>query len=83
MLKYLNKILRDLAFIQQSEPGKPLWKAKRFWLFILSLAVILAQVEYGWIIDAEAQMGILALINFLIGLLTKSATGFCWEEKDG
>jgi hypothetical protein len=76
------QILSQMIYIQaQSSPGKPWYKSKRFWTFALSLTALLLQTKtrLGWVIDPGTQLGLLTGINFIVGLLTKSPTGFAWE----
>ncbi len=80
----MSDFLKNLLLIQQSAPGKPLYQSKRFWCAIISLAAILIQTQtsLGWVIDPQTQMLLLTGINFVVGLLTKSPTGFAWAEDN-
>ena len=50
---------------------KQLIKSKTFWVNIIAIAVMLAQAKYGFIIDAESQLAILAVINLILRAVTK------------
>jgi hypothetical protein len=50
---------------------KTLIKSKTFWINIVALAVMLIQAKYGFIIDAEAQLALLAIINLVLRAITK------------
>lgn len=84
MTAQISKIIRDLVLIQHSEPGKPFWQSKRFWLGVLSLGALLAQTQtsLGWLADPGTQMVILITLNFVVGLVTKSPTGFAWDPEN-
>jgi uncharacterized membrane protein len=51
--------------------AKPVWKSKILWANLIAIVVLLAQSELGYEISAEAQGGILAVINILLRLITK------------
>jgi hypothetical protein len=84
MKEKIVQFLRELLLIQQSQPGKIFYQSKRFWSAVLSLAVILIQTQtgLGWLVDPEIQMLALTGVNFVVGLLTKSPTGFAWDEGE-
>ena len=46
-------------------------KSKTLWINIISIVAILAQAEFGFIIDAESQFALLAVINLLLRAITK------------
>lgn len=79
----LQRFFTQLYYIHQSQPGKPLWKSKRFYTFVLGVvAVGLQMIESRWIFDPGIQMIVLVVINFAVGLLSKSPTGFAWEPDN-
>jgi hypothetical protein len=82
MNQTLIKFFQQLVCTQQSEKGKPFYLSKRFWTFALSLVCYLAQLWKGYIIDPQAQILVLIVVNFIVGLLTKSPTGFAWAEDN-
>ena len=51
---------------------KPFWVSKTLWINLLAIIAIIAQgVTGNEVINAEAQVGILALINLVLRLVTK------------
>ena len=84
MPEILSKFFRELVLIQHSEPGKPIWQSKRFWLMVISLLALLGQTytRLGWLADPGTQMMVLIGLNFVVGLLTKSPTGFAWDPDN-
>ena len=55
---------------------KKFWKSKTFWMNIIAIAAIIAQAEYGFIIDPEAQFCILGVVNLIIRAVTKEGIGW-------
>jgi hypothetical protein len=51
--------------------GKRWYASKTLWLNIIGIAVIALQTQTGFVIDAEAQAAILAVINLVLRLVTK------------
>ena len=47
------------------------YTSKTLWLNLLAIAALVAQAEFGYILDTEAQAVILAGINLLLRALTK------------
>ena len=47
------------------------YTSKTLWLNLLAIAAFVAQAEFGYILDAEAQSVILAAINLLLRIITK------------
>lgn len=85
MTAQIGKFFQELVLIQHSEPGKPIWQSKRFWLCVaLPLVALLAQTQtrLGWLADPGTQAVILIVLNFVIGLVTKSPTGFAWDPDN-
>jgi uncharacterized membrane protein len=57
---------------------KTLLKSKTFWVNIVAIAVMLIQAKYGFVIDAEAQLALLAVINLVLRAVTKEE--IVWEK---
>ena len=47
------------------------YTSKTLWVNLLAIAALVVQGEFGYILDAEAQAVILAVINFLLRIVTK------------
>ena len=47
------------------------YTSKTLWLNLLAIAALVAQREFGYLLDAEAQAVILAGINLLLRIITK------------
>jgi uncharacterized membrane protein len=56
---------------------KTILKSKTFWLNILAIGALIAQAQYGFVIDAEAQVAILAVVNLVLRAITKEE--IVWE----
>ena len=53
---------------------KHFWKSKTFWVNLLGIGAIVSQWATGTeVIDAEAQVAILAVVNLVLRLVTKEA----------
>lgn len=52
---------------------KKWYLSKTVWMNLVGVAAILIQTQTGFIIDAEAQAAILALINLVLRAVTKEA----------
>ena len=50
---------------------KTLIKSKIFWTNLLAVVVMLVQAKYGFVIDVEAQLALLAVINIILRAVTK------------
>lgn len=46
-------------------------RSKTLWMNIIAIAAIIAQVEYGFIINPEAQLLILSAVNLIMRAITK------------
>lgn len=55
---------------------KKVWQSKTFWVNILSIAAMLIQTQTGFVIDAEAEVAILAVINLVLRAVTKGAVSW-------
>ena len=82
IIQLLQQLFSNLYYIHQSQPGKPIYLSKRFWTFVLGVVAVLLQVEFGWAFNPGLQMLVLAVVNFGVGLLTKSPTGFAWAPDN-
>ena len=49
---------------------KKIWKSKTFWVNLIAIGAIIAQVEYGYIINLEAQLLILSVVNLIMRGIT-------------
>ena len=47
------------------------YTSKTLWVNLLAIVALVAQGQFGYILDAEAQSVILAVINLLLRALTK------------
>ena len=52
--------------------SKPWYTSKTLWANAIAFAAILVQARAGFIIDAETQIGILAVVNVILRLVTKT-----------
>ncbi len=60
---------------------KEVWKSKTFWVNIIALVVFLIQIiwDKNFVIPPEVQGSILAVINFILRLITKEE--IVWRKK--
>ena len=54
---------------------KPWYTSKTIWVNLLSVIGLLVQTQTGFVIDAEAQLGIIAVINLLLRIVTGQPLG--------
>ena len=47
------------------------YTSKTLWVNLLAIVALVAQTEFGYILDAEAQAVILATINLALRIITK------------
>ena len=47
------------------------YTSKTLWLNLLAIVALIAQGQFGYLLDAEAQSVILAAINLLLRIITK------------
>ena len=47
------------------------YTSKTLWVNLLAIAALVAQTEFGYLLDVEAQSVILAAINLLLRIITK------------
>lgn len=49
---------------------KPWYLSKTLWVNILAVVVLLLQVQFGFVVEPEEQVGILAVINLILRVFT-------------
>ena len=47
------------------------YTSKTLWVNLLAIVALIAQAEFGYVLDVEAQSVILAAINLLLRIITK------------
>ena len=47
------------------------YTSKTLWLNLLAIVALVAQTEFGYVLDVEAQAVILAVINLALRIITK------------
>ena len=47
------------------------YTSKTLWANLLAIVALVAQAEFGYILDVEAQAALLAVINLILRALTK------------
>ena len=47
------------------------YTSKTLWLNLLAIVALVAQAEFGYVLDAEAQAALLAVINLILRIITK------------
>ena len=47
------------------------YTSKTLWLNLLAIVALVAQAEFGYILDVEAQAALLAVINLILRIITK------------
>jgi len=57
---------------------KTLLKSKTFWVNIVALGVMIVQAKYGFVVEPEIQVAVLALINVALRAITKEE--IVWEK---
>lgn len=50
--------------------GKEWYKSKTVWVNVLTLVALLAQTQTGFIVSPDEQIGILAVINLILRIVT-------------
>lgn len=59
-----------------AEPVKKPWQSKTLWVNgIAAVAIALQMITGKVVLDTEAQVGLLALVNVVLRLVTSSAVG--------
>lgn len=51
---------------------KPIWKSRTLWLNLLALVAFVLQAQYKFVLPADVQMAILAVLNFLLRFDTRT-----------
>ena len=59
--------------------GKKVYQSKTFWINVLALIAMVAQTQLGFVIDAETQVAILAVINLILRIVTGAPIE--WKSK--
>lgn len=59
---------------------KTILTSKTVWVNIIAFIAMLVQSKTGFVIDADSQIAILAVINLLLRMVTKSA--ITWKKDD-
>ena len=52
---------------------KKWYKSKTIWINLIGLVALVSQTQTGFVIDAEAQVGILAVVNLVLRMITGAA----------
>ena len=47
------------------------YTSKTLWLNLLAIVALVAQTAFGYVLDAEAQAALLAIINLILRIITK------------
>ncbi len=59
---------------------KDWYTSKTLWVNTLGIAAIIAQGQFGYVIDPAAQASLLLLINMLLRMITKEQ--IVWKKTD-
>lgn len=51
--------------------GKKWYASKTVWVNLIAIVALFAQTQFGFVLDADEQIGILAVINIVLRLFTK------------
>lgn len=62
--------------------GKQYFMSKTLWANLLAMVALFVQKEYGFIIDAEVQLGLLAAINAALRFVTKEPLDWGTMKKE-
>jgi len=54
---------------------KAWWRSKTLWVNVIGGLALLAQSQWGFVIDGEIQAAILAIVNLALRLITNEAVG--------
>lgn len=54
---------------------KAWWRSKTLWLNLVAGAALLTQSQFGFVLDAQAQAAILAVINLALRFITSEPVG--------
>jgi len=50
---------------------KPWYMSRTLWVNIIAIVVLVAQMQFGFEVDEEAELAILAVINLIMRIITK------------
>lgn len=53
------------------EEGKSILGSKTFWINLIALIALIVQTQFGFVIGAEEQIAIIAVINLVLRVVTK------------
>lgn len=59
---------------------KAWWRSKTLWVNLVTGAALLAQTQFGFVLDAEVQGGILAVVNLALRCVTGEPVGLKDEQ---
>jgi len=78
MLSTLKKVISALFSIKAAtgEFGKSWYRSKTLWANVLAIIGVVLAKYAGVELPAEVVTSILAVINFVLRLITKESTGF-------
>jgi hypothetical protein len=62
---------------------KAWWRSKTLWVNAVAAIALLAQRQWGFVIDIETQGVILTCINLVLRLITKEPVGLRDEQAPG
>lgn len=58
--------------------SKKPYLSKTLWVNLIALVALLAQSLWGFVVDAETQVALLALVNVVLRIVTKEP--LTWDE---
>jgi hypothetical protein len=61
--------------------NKSWYQSKTLWLNVIAVLALIAQSQFGFIIDAEAQAGILAVVNMVLRAITNTGLTVITEQS--
>jgi uncharacterized membrane protein len=62
---------------------KAWWRSKTLWVNLVAGLALLAQSQFGFVMDGEVQGAILTVINLVLRLITKEPVGLKDETGPG
>ncbi|TSA13570.1 MAG: hypothetical protein D4R73_00660 [Deltaproteobacteria bacterium] len=62
---------------------KAWWRSKTLWVNVVAGAALLAQSQFGFVIDGEVQAAILTVVNLALRLITNEPVGLKDETAPG
>jgi hypothetical protein len=51
---------------------KKFWKSKIFWVNVIALGSLIIRSHFGFVVSAEEEIAILAIINIVLRAITKT-----------